>query len=197
MLSLSSFFFFLQFCSLRPSPSSSPRSPNPRMLCTAAVPCCGARSAIQPTSVTGGFTTASGWKTARGASRRAATSSSLPWIGSWTRGALSASQKTRSRERYATPPTLLSISSVSIGFQAFLTPPLSKAAQLSENCQLTGFPNGGEGVRPVSASKKKNKSLRIKWQVVWARGMFPPCCSTPPYSLWRKLDMFTTKHVFS
>lgn len=153
------------------------------MPCTAAAPCYAARSAIQPTSLTGGFTTASSWKAARGARRKAATSSSPPWIGSWTRGASSAWQKTRSQERYATPPTLPSISSVSVGFQASLTAPLLKAAQLSGNCQLTGFLNGSEGVRPVSASKKKNKSLRIKWQVVWARGMFPPCCSTPPHSL--------------
>lgn len=132
------------------------------MLCTAAAPCYAARSAIQPTSVTAGFTTASGWKTASGASRRAATSSSLPWIGSWTQAALSASHKTRSRERYATPPTLPSISSVSIGFQAFLTRPLFQPAQLGENCQLTGFPNGSQGVCPVSASKKEKQKSPYK-----------------------------------
>lgn len=109
--------FFLQFCSFRLSPSSSPRSPNPRMLCTAAAPCSGVRSAIRQTSPTGGTTMAGDWKTASGASRRGATSSSRPWIGSWTQGALSALRKTLSRERCSDPTTPPSILSVSVWFQ--------------------------------------------------------------------------------
>lgn len=39
--------------------------------------------------------------------------------------------------------------------------PLLKAAQLSENCQLTGFLNGGEGVRPVSCIQKEKKKPKV------------------------------------
>lgn len=128
----------------------------------AAVPCYAARSAIQLTSLTAGSTKASAWKTTTGASRRAATSSLLPWIGGWTRGASSALQRKRSRGRYSTPRTPLSISSVSVCFKLFSPSVLGKQTLLSENCRLTEFHNGNEGVHPVSGSKKQNKSQSIK-----------------------------------
>lgn len=134
------------------------------MPCTAAAPCYAARSAIRPTSDTAGFTTARPWRTARGASRRAATSNSAPWIGGWTQETSSALRKTRPQEKRSTPTTPPSISSVSVEFQAIF-PSFdrgNKTTLLSENYQLTGFHNGNKGVHPVSGSKKPNKSCSIR-----------------------------------
>lgn len=153
------------------------------MPCTAAAPCCAARSAIRPTSDTAGFTTASPWRTARGASRRAATSNSAPWIGGWTQETLSALRKTRPQEKRSTPTTPPSISSVSVEFQAIF-PSFdggNKTTLLSENYQLTGFHNGNKGVHPVSGSKKPNKSCSIRWRgsVSWRN-----VSTLLPYSSW-------------
>lgn len=158
------------------------------MPCTAAAPCCAARSAIRPTSDTAGFTTASPWRTARGASRRAATSNSAPWIGGWTQETSSALRKTRPQEKRSTPTTPPSISSVSVEFQAIF-PSFdggNKTTLLSENYQLTGFHNGNKGVHPVSGSKKPNKSCSIRWRgsVSWRN-----VSTLLPYSSWLLLSI--------
>lgn len=165
-----------QFCSPGPPPpSSSPGSPSPRTPCTGAVPCCAARSATLPTWRTAGSTTAKRWRAASAASRRAATSSSPPSTGSWTPATLCAWPGTRPRARSSAPPTPPSTSSVS-------------CPSCREVCQVTEFHCGAELVRPVSGSEVKgamerwegwrNKGGGVRWQVLWARGMFPPCCLT-------------------
>lgn len=139
------------------------------MLCTGAVPCYAARSAILLTSLTAGSTMVSAWKTARGVSRRAATLSSPPWIGGWTQGTSSASHQTISRERCSTPPTPPSISSVSFSFLALLTWMKFDSWQ--------GFIMATKAcIRFLDQKRQEKKSHSIRWLVLWAEGMFPPCC---------------------
>lgn len=76
--------------------------------------------------------------------------------------------------------------------------PLLKAAQLSENCQLTGFLNGSEGVRPVSRIQKEKKQQKSPSKMtgsVSQRNVSTLLLYTPPTPPTPKLSLKETGSV--